>query len=111
MDSLSRDRQIIRDLISRYAEHRVAVGEVEVEVIFDEANDHYELMHTGWVGIRRIHGPVLHIDIRGGKIWIQHDGTEDGVAEELVEAGIPRDRIILAFRHPSRRPLTDYATS
>jgi hypothetical protein len=111
MDTIDRDRQIVRDLILSHAEYKSSVGEVDVEVIFDESNDHYELMHTGWVGIRRIHGPVLHIDIRKGKIWIQHDGTEDGVAEELVDAGIPRNRIVLAFKHPSRRPLTDYATS
>ena len=111
METLIRDREIVRDLIRRYAGFPPSVGEVEEEVIFDESMDHYELMHSGWVGVRRIHGPVLHIDIRHGKIWIQHDGTEDGVAEELVEAGIPRDRIVLAFKHPSRRPLTDYATS
>jgi len=111
MDTLDRDRRVVRDVIVGHSRHKSSVGEVEVEVILDEANDHYELMHTGWVGHRRIHGPVLHIDIRDGKIWIQHDGTEEGVAEELVEAGIPRDRIVLAFKHPSRRSLTDYATS
>lgn len=111
METLIADRRIIRDLISKYAKERPSVGEVEVEVVFDEANDHYELINNGWVGHQRIHGPLIHIDIRGGKVWIQHDGIEDGIAEELVEAGIPRDRIVLAFKHPSRRPLTDYATS
>ena len=111
MDTLDRDRQIIRDLILSNANYKSSVGEVEVEVIFDESNDHYELMHTGWIGIRRIHGPLLHIDIRNGKIWIQHDGTEDGIAEDLVEAGITRERIVLAFKHPSRRSLSDYAVS
>ncbi|HEX7447902.1 MAG TPA: element excision factor XisI family protein [Pirellulales bacterium] len=32
----------------------------------------------------------IHVDIRGGKIWIQHDGTEDGIADRLVEAGVPK---------------------
>lgn len=53
--------------------------------------------------------PVLHIDIRDEKIWIQHDGTEGGVALELVEAGIPRDRIVLAFKPPDIRPHTGFA--
>jgi hypothetical protein len=35
-------------------------------VIFDETNDHYELMYAGWNGPYRIHGSVLHIDIRQG---------------------------------------------
>ena len=39
---------------------------------------HYELMYAGWNGPYRIHGSVLHVDIRNGKVWIQHDGTEEG---------------------------------
>jgi hypothetical protein len=68
-------------------------------------------MYSGWNGPYGIHGPVLHIDIRGEKVWIQHDGTEAGIANELVEAGIPKDRIVLAFKPPSIRPHTGFAVS
>lgn len=104
MDHVDRYRQILRDLIHRYAQFKPSLGEVQIEVIIDEANDHYELMYAGWNGIYRIHGSVLHLDIRAGKVWIQHDGTEAGVAEELVEAGIPREHIVLAFKPPDVRP-------
>ena len=77
-------------------------------MIFDTSNDHYELMYAGWNGDYRIHGSVLHIDIRDGKVWI---GTEDGIAEEFVEAGIPRDRIVLAFKSPDIRPHTGFAVA
>jgi hypothetical protein len=53
----------------------------------------------------------VHIDIRNGKVWIQQDGTEDGIAEALVEAGIPRDHIVLAFKPPEIRPYTDFAAA
>ena len=111
MDTLKEYRRIVRDLIQHYAQFKPSHGDVQVEVIFDESNDHYELMYAGWSGKYRIHGPVLHIDIRNGKVWIQHDGIEDGVAEELVKAGIPREHIVLAFKHPEMRPHTDYATA
>jgi XisI protein len=102
-------RKVIRELITEYSHHKPACGDVQIEVIFDEAQDHYELIHSGWNGIYRIHGSVLHVDIRNGKVWIQHDGTEAGIAEKLVAAGIPRDRIVLAFKSPSIRPHTGYA--
>lgn len=54
---------------------------------------------------------MLHIDIRDGKVWIQHDGTEEGVAEELAKAGILRDRIVLAFKPPEIRPYTEFAAA
>lgn len=102
-------RQMIRQKIETYAAIRPSLGEVEIEVIFDEDNDHYELMYAGWNGPYRIHGSVLHIDIRDGKVWIQYDGMEDSIAEELVEAGIPHEHIVLAFKPPEIRPYTDFA--
>lgn len=102
-------RRIIRSVIQKYAAIKPSVGDIQVEVIFDESNDHYELMYAGWQKHYRVHGSVLHLDIRDGRVWIQHDGTEEGVAEELVAAGIPRDRIVLAFKPPEVRKYTDYA--
>src|SRR5437870_6926135 len=100
MDDVSTYRKIIRELIQKYAKFQPARGDVHIEVIFDEAQDHYELMYSGWNGPYRIHGSVLHLDIRDGKIRIEYDGTEAGIAEELVEAGVPKDRIVLAFKPP-----------
>lgn len=109
MDKLSYYGEIVKTLIRKYAEFHPARGDVQIEVIFDEANGHYELMYAGWNGPYRIHGSVLHIDLRGDKVWIQHDGTEHGIAEELVETGIPREHIVLAFKPPEVRVHTDFA--
>jgi hypothetical protein len=111
MEQINYYRETIRKLIQEYAQYQPSRGDVQIEVIFDEANDHYELMYSGWNGPYRIHGSVLHLDIRNEKIWIQHDGTEDGIANELVKAGIPHDRIVLAFKSPSLRRHTDFAVA
>jgi hypothetical protein len=111
MEQINYYRETIRKLIQQYAQYKPSRGDVQIEVIFDEANDHYELMYAGWNGPYRIHGSVLHLDIRNEKIWIQHDGTEDGIANELVNAGIPRDRIVLAFKSPELRRHTDFAVA
>jgi hypothetical protein len=49
------------------------------------------------------------VDLIGGKFWIQRDGTEEGIASEFVREGIPKDRIVLAFRRPQTRRHTEYA--
>ena len=100
MDRIEQYREIVRRLIEEYAQYRPAHGEIETEAIIDRNRDHYELLHVGWDGARRVHGSVVHIDIVGGKVWIQYDGTSRPVAEELVAAGIPREDIVLAF-HPA----------
>jgi hypothetical protein len=110
MDTLTRYRQILHDLIRQYA-HKPSHGEIEPEIVIDAAQNHYELMQVGWDGSRRVHGAVLHIDIIGGKIWIQHDGTDPGVALDLVEAGVPREDIVLGFRPAHVRPYTGYGVN
>jgi len=92
-----------------YAQHKPSYGDIEVQTIFDVENDHYQLVNVGWNGARRIHGCALHLDIKNGKIWIQHDGTEDGVANELVQLGVPKEHIILAFHSPYKRQFTGFA--
>jgi hypothetical protein len=53
---------------------------------------------------------VIHVDIKDGKIWIQCDFTEEGVANELVELGVPKTDIVLGFRSPYVRQFTDFAS-
>lgn len=63
--------------------------------------DGYGLIMSGWDGNQRVQGVVIHLDIIGDKIWLQHDGTDLNVALDLVEAGIPHEGIVLGF-HPQR---------
>lgn len=81
------------------------------EVVFDRPRDRYLLVEAGWEKGYRIHGTLLHVDIVDGKLWIQHDGTEEGIAPELVLARVPKDQIVLAFRHPEMRKLTEFAVA
>jgi hypothetical protein len=109
MDTLTRYREIVRNLIREYASYRPAHGAIDTEAVIDPEKDHYEVLHVGWDGARRVHGVLLHIDIIGDKVWIQHDGTSPGVAEELVAAGIPREAIVLGFRPAHLRQYTGFA--
>ncbi len=74
----------------------------------------YLVMSTGWARDplkRRIHGSLIHLAVIDGKIWVQRDGTEDGVAGELEEVGISRQQIVLGFQEPGARQYTDYAAA
>ncbi|NEO59054.1 MAG: XisI protein [Moorea sp. SIO4G2] len=51
---------------------------------------------------------MVHGSIRDGKIWIHYDGIEDGITDELVASGVPKDRIVLAFHPPEIRKHTGY---
>jgi hypothetical protein len=58
-------------------------------------------------------GPATFVfpDIVGEKLRIQTDNTEHGIAPELIQAGIPKANIFLAFRPPEVRRHTEYAVA
>lgn len=39
------------------------------------------------------------------------DGTEDGIAPELIQSGIPKEDIVLGFHEPSIRQYTGFAVA
>jgi XisI protein len=104
-------RQHICQLLTERAQRittPVAADEYEVQTLFDRQHDHYQLLHVGWRNNKRSFGCILHLDIKQGKIWIQHDGTETGIANQLVELGVPKQDIILAFHEPEVRQFTEF---
>ena len=109
MGEQNRLREFIKKILMEYAQYKPSYGDIEVQTIFDTENDHYQLVSVGWNGNRRIHGCVLHLNVKNGKIWIQHDGTEEGVANELMRLGVPKDQIVLAFHSPYKRQFTGFA--
>jgi hypothetical protein len=83
--------------------------ETEVQLILDVERHHYLIMVAGWHKQNREYGSLIHVDIKDNKIWIQSDGTEVAVATELVEAGVPKTDIVLAYKSPFKRQFTGYA--
>jgi len=111
MDTLDTYRQIIQNVLTEYVGVQYAYGQIQNETIFDRQADRYMIVSVGWQKIKRIHGCLIHIDIINDKIWIQRDGTEEGIANALVNAGIPKDRIVLGFHAPEVRQHTEYAVA
>lgn len=111
MDTLNNYRDIIEKVLKNYVTISYANGKIENEIILDRTNDRYLVMSLGWDNVRRIHGCVVHIDIIDGLIWIQRDGTEDGIAIELEQEGVPKDKIVLGFHEPDVRQHTGYAVA
>jgi XisI protein len=101
-------RELVQTILKRHSIHH-SNDDTEVQLIFDPERDHYQVIHLGWEELRRVYGCIIHIDIKEGKIWIQRDGTEIGVANELVTAGVPKQDIILGFHAPYKRKFTEFA--
>ncbi len=103
MDYLENYRQLIEKILSEYAAPPYSPKDIQSEAVFDRVRDHYLLMGLGWEQGKRVHYTRAHVDIIDGKIWIQKDNTEEGIGEELLAAGVPKEHIVPGFRSVARR--------
>jgi hypothetical protein len=102
-------RTFIEQVIRYYSQFKPVVGNLEREISFDRERDNYHLFTIGWNGHQRIYGCLIHMNIRDGKIWIQYDGTETGVANDLVRMGVDKQEIVLAFQSETLRQYGEFA--
>lgn len=111
MDRLTRYRTLIEQILQQHADlmNSQPVPGEEVDCVFDEQRDHYLLVKYGWPRGKRTHYTKIHARIVNGKIWIEEDMTEEGLANDLVEAGVPKEDIVLAFNPPELRYRTEFA--
>ena len=112
MDRLKRYRQIVQEVLREY--HQIdekSDSTIESALAFDEVRDQYLLLLMGWHKDERIKSVMIHIRLKDDKIWIEEDWTEDGVATDLLQKGIPREEIVLAFHPPHVRQYTEFASA
>jgi hypothetical protein len=112
MDRIDEYRKLIRGILTDHARIPFAHGDLRCETVFDAESDRYVLLVFGRDhDRRRVNVPLIHVEIIDGKIWVQNDGTEYGVAQELVDQGVPKDRIVLGFMAPERRKFSEFAVA
>lgn len=112
MDNLSKNYQkIVKELLEEYSRSSSSNEKVEMETIFDEQQNRYQLVALGWEGKKRIHGCLIHIDIKNEKVWLQHDSTDAEIAKSLVEMGIPKEHIVLGFQPEHYRQYSGFAVN
>lgn len=111
MDRLNSYRQIIRNVLKPYADIIYANVNVKNHQVFDPETDRYLILSEGWERQNHLHSCLIHIEIVDERVWIQLDNTEDGIAEELIAAGIPKQDIVLGFHEPEIRPYTGFAVA
>lgn len=111
MGKVEKYRQIVQDVLTEIGDIKGLTPEVETQLLFDTKRDHYQLVAVGWRGLERVYGVPIHIDIKNDKIWVQYNGTDYDFIEDLIEKGIPKSDIVLAFHAPYKRPYTGFAVA
>ena len=112
MDKIKTYQKIVKKGLKEYASWLAESPPepiFEVALAFDDDHGQYILREVGWTKKSWIRETPLHITLRNGKIWIEEDWTEEGIATYLLEQGVPNDDIVLGFQPPDMRPYTEFA--
>ncbi len=113
MDKLVEYPKLIKEILASHVElcRQKNNDSLEIFLIADDVNHHYLWMNLGWQKGDRVNGPTVYVRIREGKFWIEEDWTEEGIATDLMRAGVPKTDIVLAFHEPKIRELTGFAVA
>lgn len=113
MDRVNSYKQIVKEVLLSVAELTPSDEFSETQAVLDEERGHFILFDIGWHKKKRTYLSFLHIDVKpDAKVWVQHDGTDLSVVDQLVTKGIPKSDIVLGFRAPHVRPMMeDYAVA
>ena len=112
MDTRFKYKEIIKNILNEHAQYRACIPDsYDSQVLFDDERGRYLILDIGWSDDKYLHATPIHLDLIDGKIWIQFDDTEEGIANDLLAAGVPKNDIVLGFRHPQVRQYTSFAAT
>ena len=113
MDKMTNYQELIKRILTKHVNNFASQPEEAVQsfLVTDDAHGHYIWLDLGWTPEERVNRPIAQVRLSNGKIWIEEDYTEHGIAEELLDAGVPHEDIVLAFHAPELRQYTDFAAA
>jgi len=105
--------QLIKEALSAYVSlaSKRPDPNFEVTTVFDDLVQRYLVLEVGWQDNKRVQNIVLHVALHNGKIWIEEDWTEDGIATFFLKHGVPNEQIVLGFQAPMMRSYTEFAVA
>ena len=113
MDKLTRYPKLLKQILEKQIAlcNRLPNRAVETYLIADDTRGDYLWMNVGWQHHERVCGTTVYVRLRNGKFFVEEDWTEDGIATELLQAGVPNEDIVLAFHEPQIRHYTEFAAA
>ncbi len=113
MERLAFYQSKIQEVLNEYLAdlRQPANKDIDFVPISDKEKNHFQIIAMGWENDDRIFNLLFHLDVIGDKIWVQEDKMENSIAERLVEKGISKKEIVLAYFPDYHRAYTEYAVS
>lgn len=111
MEKLEKYKEILESLILQYAEYKPRNTSNEWLPVCDNERGEYLLIKTGWDknGETKTSHTIFHFRLNNNKVYVEEDNTDADIVGQMLDAGIPKEDIVLAFYSPQKRKVTDFA--
>lgn len=93
-------KDIVQEEIAWYAADGLGAN-VRFFKLFDEAHQTYAIAAVDYPARKAVAGIVVLVRIVGDVTVIEEDATDRPVEQRLIKRGIPREKIVLAYRGES----------
>lgn len=112
MDAIKSYQQAILEILVPLDGQKIVNPGLEKQLIADTERNRFQVIVQGWEnGEKFVNSTLLHLEIKGDKIWIQQNWTELQIAQELVKRGVPATQIVLGFLPEYMREDSEYAVA
>ncbi len=111
MDKMTKYRETVKQILKEHVDisRRQTIPGVEKLLVADDESGNYIWLTLGWRNGERLNSPVIQARVKDGKIWIEENWTDLDFADQLMEAGVPKEDIVLALHNPEMREMTKFA--
>ncbi len=108
MDRIAFFQKTITETLKDSADYyKGTTNPLNVIVIEDMKNNHFQLLMQGWDEDDYIFQCLLHLDIIENRIWIQYNNTDIVIEDELIKSGVKPNEIVLGLKHPRFREILE----
>jgi len=112
MDKITQYRQSVETVLSDFIAYiSGSPSTTDRFMVADNEQDTYLVFDLGWQKRHRIRSMPILIRIINDKVWVEADNTDYIFVDRLLEAGIPKEDIVLAFHPPEMRKYTEFAVA
>ncbi|MEI6410110.1 MAG: XisI protein [Bacteroidota bacterium] len=115
MDKINQYRSIIKKALETYLSsvgtNTDEADSVDLQLLFDDIHNHYQVLMVGWENHKRVYAPIFHLDIKDGKIWVQQNVSDYDLIQQIMDMGVPQTDIVLAFQSSLLRQFSGFAVA
>lgn len=111
VDAVESLRRVIAAVFAEWEKLPRMPSDWNIQGVCDENCDRYTLQMVDFGGDRYKSSLLAHLEIRDGKIWILTDNTDEGIGNGLLEQGVSKQQIVLAFYPPSVRAMGEFSVA